>query len=60
VEKTKKCLICGKEFTTEYSNKKYCSLVCKDANLRKKRLEWMLKNPNYYNEYQKKRRSKSC
>ncbi len=55
-----KCIICGKVFTTEHRNKKYCSLVCKDASIRKKRLEWKINNPDYYKEYFKKRREENA
>lgn len=58
--RTKKCIMCGKSFDTEWPNKKYCSLVCKDAAIRKKRLEWKADNPGYYTEYMRKRRNKEC
>ena len=54
------CVMCGKSFDTEYPNKKYCSLVCKDAAIRKKRLVWKLNNPGYDTEYARKRREKEC
>lgn len=56
----KECIICGKPFETKRSNKKYCSLVCKDAAIKKKRLEWKMDNPNYYTEYMRERRKKEC
>lgn len=56
MKREKVCVICGKTFETEHKNKKYCSLVCKDASDRKKRLEWKIKNPDYYRDYMRKRR----
>lgn len=58
MKKEKVCVICGKTFETEYSNKKYCSLICRDASIRKKRLEWKMNNPNYYRDYSRMQRSK--
>lgn len=59
MEKEKKCALCGKTFVSEYSNKKYCSFVCKDAAIRTKRLEWKAKNPDYYKYYSRERRKKT-
>lgn len=54
----KNCIICGKAFSTEHKNKKYCSLVCKDAALRIKKMKWRQENPGYMTEYMKKYRAK--
>ena len=54
--KKRECIICGKTFSTQYSNKKYCSLVCKDAAIRKKRMEWKADNPHYYRDYSRERK----
>lgn len=52
--KTVKCVICGAEFITDKGNKKYCSLICKDAGIALKRMKWKEANPEYYkNVYQK-------
>lgn len=49
----KKCIICGKNFETEYPNKRYCSLVCKDAASRMREMKFKAENPDYYKEYMK-------
>lgn len=60
MEKTVKCSICGKEFITRKSNKKYCSFVCKEASITKKRIAWKMNNPDYYRDYFRKRRSENA
>ena len=46
-----KCLICGKEFETARPNKKYCSLICREAGKQLKRIYWENENPNYNADY---------
>lgn len=49
--KTVKCKICGKEFTTDKPNKKYCSFTCKEAGYKLRRLKWQDAHPDYITEY---------
>lgn len=46
-----KCPICGKEFETARPNKKYCSLICREAGKQLKRIYWENENPNYNAAY---------
>lgn len=46
-----KCPICGKKFETARPNKKYCSLICREAGKQLKRIYWENKNPNYNATY---------
>ena len=46
--RTVKCSICGKEFTTDKPNIKYCSLQCREDGRIKLRNMWKLDNPDYY------------
>ncbi len=55
---TRKCVICGRTFSTSHSRKIYCSLVCKDASTRLKRMKWKKDNPDYYNNYYSKNKDK--
>ena len=57
LRKEVKCKICGKVFETEKPNKRYCSFVCKEAAITKKRIEWKVANPHYYRDYSRKRRA---
>lgn len=50
------CPMCGATFETSKKNRKYCSLVCKDAGQRLQRLRWKLANMGYYTEYMKQYR----
>lgn len=53
-----KCEQCGKTFTTEAPNSKYCSLDCREIARRAKRLEWESKNEGYNCTYARLRRKK--
>ena len=59
MEKIVKCKMCGKEFKTVKPNKKYCSFVCKEAAITKRRLAWKNDNPNYYRDYFRKKRAEA-
>lgn len=45
------CPICGKSFETARPNKKYCSLICREAGKQLKRLYWKEENPTYDADY---------
>jgi len=45
------CPICGKEFETARPNKKYCSLICREAGKQLRRLYWKEENPTYNADY---------
>lgn len=45
------CSICGKEFYTDAKNKKYCSLICKEAGRKLHKSLWDENNANYITEY---------
>ncbi len=45
------CSICGAVFTTRRPNRKYCSLNCKAAGDKLRRMKWNDENPGYINEY---------
>lgn len=47
----KNCVMCGKAFTTDRPHKRYCSLTCREAGAKYKRMKWLEKNPGYYAEY---------
>lgn len=53
MERIIKCRICGKEFTTRWPNRKYCSLSCRDAGERLRRMKWTAANPDYYTTYRR-------
>ena len=53
----KTCLICGREFTPDSPNKKYCCLYCREAASRKKRKQWEADHPGYAAEYARRRRN---
>lgn len=46
-----KCPICGRSFETARPNKKYCSLICREAGKQLKRIYWENENPNYNANY---------
>lgn len=54
--KTCKCAICEKEFETAQPHKKYCSLICKEAGDRLRRMKWRSKHPEYTTEYMRQYR----
>ena len=56
MEKTVKCAICGKEFTTAANNRKYCSIICREVGRTEHRLRWKDNNRGYYAEYSRTRR----
>ena len=45
--KTVKCPICGREFTTNRPNKKFCGYSCKEAGEKLWRMKWNDNNPEY-------------
>lgn len=45
------CPICGREFETARPNKKYCSLICREAGKQLNRLYWNRENPTYNRDY---------
>lgn len=49
--RTVNCPICGRSFETARPNKKYCSLVCREAGKQLKRICWEKKNPTYNHDY---------
>ncbi len=56
--KTVKCPICGREFTTNRPNKKFCGYSCKEAGEKLWRMKWNDNNPEYQKLYQRKYREK--
>lgn len=51
------CPICGTEFETNKPNKKYCSLTCKEAGQKLRRMNWKDNNPHYIAEYMRNYRA---
>lgn len=54
-----KCPICGKEFETARPNKKYCSLICREAGKQLSRLYWNRENPTYNRDYYRKQKQRN-
>lgn len=53
------CGICGRSFETNKPNKKYCSLSCREAAAKVRRLEWEDRNPGYNMKYQREYRQRN-
>lgn len=52
------CGVCGKEFETQYTGKKYCSLNCREAARIIRKIKFNMKNPSYNAEYMRKYRAR--
>lgn len=53
------CVQCGEKYFTEAPNSKYCSLECREAARRTKRLEWENRNAGYNRDYARRFRRKT-
>lgn len=51
-----KCSICGREFETARSNKKYCCFVCREAAQQLRYLRWYNNHPGEKAEYMRRYR----
>lgn len=55
-----KCPICGREFETARSNKKYCSIYCREAGRQLNCLRWLDDHHDemaeYWRKYRKEKR----
>lgn len=55
--KTVTCPICGKSFSTNRPNKKFCSFGCREAGKKLWQLEWEAKHRDYRAKYMKEYRA---
>ena len=58
MEHIKICAVCGKEFTTERPNKKYCGMFCQASGRKLKRIMWEDRHAHYMTEYMREYRNK--
>lgn len=52
------CLICGAVFETNKPNKKYCSLLCREAGRQLSQMKRKQRDPEYMTRYMRKYREK--